>query len=143
MTNQIDKKYAHLKLRVVDAEYKYVLFDDQGEFLLAVRTISEEVTTLPYSIFFTQDERSAIIPSHLNVNSVKDKDVKEWACFHIVGEMPFGTVEGLIATISNTLKAAKVGICAVSSYKTDLFFVRQKNLETAKKSLEAEGWEFV
>jgi len=143
MTTTLDQKFAHLKLRVVGAEYKYVLFDDQAKFLQAVKTISEQVTDLPYSIFFTQDERSAIIPSELSVDSVKDKDVKEWSCFHIVGEMPFGTVEGLIAMISNTLRDASIGICAVSSYKTDLFFVKVKNLENAKKALAEKGWEFV
>lgn len=52
MTTTLDKKFAHLKLRVVNAEYKYVLFDEQAKFLQAVKTISEQVTSLPYSIFF-------------------------------------------------------------------------------------------
>ena len=143
MSGSIDKKYAHLKLRFIDAEYKYVLFDDQRMFLDAVRTISEETLDLPYSIFFTKDEKSAIVPTSLEVNSLKEKDVKDWVCFHIVGEMPFGTVEGLIATISGTLKSSQVGICAVSSYKTDLFFIKKKNVELAKSALQKEGWEFV
>jgi hypothetical protein len=143
MTPTLDRKFAHLKLRVVNAEYKYVLFDNREKFLQAMKTISEQITNLPYSIFFTQDECSAIIPSQLPIDSEQDKDVKEWACFHIVGEMPFGTVEGLIAIISNTLCEASIGICAVSSYKTDLFFVKVKNLEKAKKALIQKGWEFV
>lgn len=139
----LDSQYAHLKLRIVNTTYKYVLFDTQESFLNAINKISDARTNLPYALFFTQNERSAIIPSDLSVGSVKEKDVGPWACFYIVGEMPFGTVEGLIATISTTLKKQKIGICAVSSYKTDLFFVRSNNLDGASNALIKEGWQFI
>ena len=142
MTQLIEKKYSHLRLRLLNEEYKYVLFDNQSDFLEAIKSISQKVTDLPYSIFFTKDEMSAIVPLFVEINSVKEKDVKDWVCFHIVGEMPFGTVQGLISKISSTMNAAKAGICVVSSYKTDLFFIKRKYLKIAKKALESEGWIF-
>lgn len=33
MSGAINKKYAHLKLRFVNTEYKYVIFREQNEFL--------------------------------------------------------------------------------------------------------------
>ena len=139
----VDPKYAHLKLKVLNAVYKYVLFENSLSFQQAIKTIMESVNDSPYSIFFTPDEKSAIIPSTIEVGSIKAKDVSDWACISVIGEMPFGTVEGLLATVASVLKHEGIGNCVVSTYKTDLFFVRSKYLALAKQALKDAGWEFV
>ncbi|MEZ4816117.1 MAG: ACT domain-containing protein [Bdellovibrionota bacterium] len=139
----LEDKYSHLKLSVIHGDYKYVLFKDLNDYIQASRTIIEQIKDQPYSIFCTTKEYSAIIPGELELNSLVVSEVNNWSCFQIVGEMPFGTVSGLIATITSALKESKIGVCVVSTYKTDLFFIKTQNLSLAISTLKDTGWDFL
>ncbi len=136
-----DDRFKHLKLKVLPRDYKYVLFDNEEAFWLAAQGVKalpkEELSFL----FRCADESSMVVPGSFKVSCSKEEP--EWKAIRIVGEMPFGTVQGLIASISTSLQKANIGICAISTYLTDVFFIKTKNLEAAGVALKNEGWEFV
>ena len=128
--------YQHLKLTMLPGEFKFVLLKNREQL---VKLASEEAK--PIALFSSSKEISAIVPSHVQVDAAKSE--ADWSCVQIIGEMPFGTVPGLIATISSCLNSESLGLCVVSTFLTDWFFIRTKNLAKAKAILERDGWEFV
>lgn len=54
---------------------------------------------MPIAIFSSPDELSLIAPVNF-LFSEAEKIQAQWKCFKIEGDMPFGTVQGLIAKIS-------------------------------------------
>jgi hypothetical protein len=131
-------KYAHLKLKVLKENFKYVLFETLND---ATSALNKEAPNYPYALFVSAEEVSAILPSTIAVRTQKEEP--DWICMRIIGEMPFGTVQGLIAEISSALMAQGLGLCVVSTFKTDWFFVKAKNLDKAKDALVTIGWEFI
>src|SRR4051812_33391646 len=131
-------KFNQLKLKVLDQEFKYVLLDGIKD---ASTIFMSESTPSPFALFVNTDEISAIVPSTTIVKA--DKEESDWKCIRIIGEMPFGTVQGLIAKVSNSLISESIGICVVSTFKTDWFFIKQMNLEKAMIRLKKDGWEFL
>lgn len=136
-TNQFD----HLKLKLLQNEFKYVLFDNdsRSDLINALETIQSIPD--PSFIFLTPTEKSAIVSSQLSFPCLKEEP--GWHAFRIIGEMPFGSVEGLIAKISGTLAEHGLGVCIVSTYLTDYFFVRTLKLDDSVALLKKTGWEFV
>ena len=130
-------KYEHLKLRIIEDEYKYVLLDTQVE----LEALLKVVPRGPMALFRSVDEISAIVSEQTEVRALKTEG--GWICLRIVGEMPFGTVQGLIAEISTALAKNGLGICVVSTFLTDWFFVKSKNREIALEVLTEIGWAFV
>ena len=86
-------KYDHLKLKVFESEFKYVLLQSKAE----LKTFEEIEGNLPFAIFQGDGEVSAIVPAHVSCNATKTEP--DWICMRIIGEMPFGSVQGLIAPI--------------------------------------------
>lgn len=129
-------KYDHLKLKIVDSEFKYVLLKNKEDLTDLVVKSSD----LPIALFSGDGEVSAIVPSNIECDSVKAET--EWICLRIIGEMPFGTVQGLIAEISGILANHGMGICVVSTFLTDWFFVKAKNKDRAISDLKTAGWKF-
>lgn len=136
-----DERFKHLKLKVLPKDYKYVLFENEDNFWAAAKGLKSLPKDELSFLFRCADESSMIVPGDYTVFCSKEEP--EWKAIRIVGEMPFGTVQGLIASISTLLQKANIGICAISTYLTDVFFIKTKNLETASKALKNEGWEFV
>ena len=130
-------KYEHLKLKVLDGEYKYLLLDTQAD----LEAVLKFVPRGPMALFRSVDEISAIVPTGVEVNAKKIEP--GWVCLRIIGEMPFGTVQGLIAEISGILATKDLGVCIVSTFLTDWFFLREKNAATAIEALKQHGWKFV
>lgn len=130
-------KYSHLKLKVLESQFKYVLLENKEKFGNILKQSAEE----PIALFSGNGEVSAIVPEELTIDC-KDSE-SGWSCIHIVGDMPFGTVQGLVATIGNSLRKNEMGICVVSTYLTDWFFVRSDKLEKIIQTLTQDGWEFV
>ena len=132
--------YSHLKLKVIPREFKYVSFKN-GEALAAAMTQMKNLgKNDPVCLFFTPDDFSLIGPSDLKIQEF-EKEEPDWRAIRIIGEMPFGTVQGLIATLTGQLKECSLGACVVSTYKTDYFFVKTKNLTTAIEHFRTKGWE--
>ena len=57
--------------------------------------------------------------------------------------MPFGSVPGLIGFITHELRAAGVGVCVISTFKTDFFFFKESKFENALNALKKSGWAVV
>ena len=131
------KEYDHLKLKILDGTFKYVLLENKSQ----LAECTEKSGDGPLALFLSPDEVSAIVPSHVEVTSKKTED--DWSCMRIIGEMPFGTVQGLIATVSGAMKKKGLGLCVISTFETDWFFVKSKNLDSVKNCLSSEDWEFV
>ena len=129
-------KYEHLKLKVLPGEYKYLLLDNRAELSELLKIDS----SVPMAMFCSTDEVSAIVPS--SIESSAKKTEPGWICLRIIGEMPFGTVQGLIAEISGILAEKQMGICVVSTFLTDWFFVKAKNATSAIDALKLAGWNF-
>ena len=68
------------------------------------------------------------------------KEQNGWIGFKIIGEMPFGTVQGLISTISSCLMREEIGVCVVSTFQTDLFLVKKDRADKAIELLKNDGW---
>lgn len=130
--------FTHLKLKIVDSKFKYVLLKD---FKSLTRLANSIMPGRPSALFMASEEASAIVPSETEVEAIKTES--NWACVQVVGEMPFGTVQGLIASISATLNSESIGICVVSTFLTDWFFVKSNQMDKAVAALKNTGWEFV
>jgi hypothetical protein len=137
-----DEKFKHLKLSLMDGDYKYVLCGDDESFWSITDSLKSLRSQGLYFLFRCEKEVSMVVPGSLKLTG-SEKVEPNWKAIKIVGDLPFGTAQGLIASISNALQASDVGICAVSTYLTDIFFVKEKNISAAMASLKREGWEFV
>jgi hypothetical protein len=63
-----------------------------------------------------------------------------WRCFRVAGTLDFA-LTGVLSSIAAPLAAAGVSLFAVSTFDTD--YVLVKDLEAAKRALEAEGHELL
>jgi hypothetical protein len=134
----MDAKYAHLKIKILKEDYQYSLLKS-NEDLLQVNSFFKSIKE-PVAIFLSDEELSLMAPTHLSQNLNTEKAEPGWLCFRIVGPMPFGTVQGLISNISNVLFREQIGVCIVSTFKSDWFFIRSKYQEKAVVLLTNEGW---
>lgn len=136
MSNNIEM-YSHLKLKVLDEKFKYVLLDkghDIASLLPFVQLPS------PFMLMSAPDELSLICEENIDIENIK-KTEGGWRCIQIVGDMPFGSVPGMIATITPVLKKVGIGVCIISSYLKDFFFVYEHTLEDSLRVLKEAGWE--
>lgn len=137
----IKTKYGHLSLKVLPGLFKYVLFSSPDSFSEAAEIVKKATGTQPYFLFDTPDDKSMIVSNSIAIKA--DKEQTNWKALRVIGEMPFGTVQGLLATISDCLKRNQIGCCVVSTYLTDYFFILEKNLEETVTALKNDGWKFV
>lgn len=134
-----NSKYDHLRLKVLDIEYQYSLIRD----LSCFSEISSSILTFskyPIGIFISETEFSVVTPSDVDLSKFSIKSEANWTCFHIVGDMPFGSVQGLISQISSTLYEKQIGICVVSTFKSDWFLIRSKYKDLGINLLKESGW---
>lgn len=142
MNANAPSNYSHLELFIEKSEYKYVMLATVSDYIAAFAKIANSDKGFPYAFFCTPGEYSYIVPMSVDLG-VPENSVDGWSCFRIVGDMPFGSVKGLISRISTVLVSGDIGTCVVSSFKTDLFFVRTYNLNHAKDLLINDGWRFI
>ena len=136
----LSEKYSHLKLQRLDNEFKYVLFENSDQFVNAITALSFK--DVDFFSFSFKGEKSLICSTNeSNFSFLKELD--GWLGLKIVGEMPFGTVQGLISTISATLAKEEIGVCVVSTFKTDLFLVKKEKADRAIDLLAKDGWGIV
>jgi hypothetical protein len=101
-----------------------------------------------FTISKTLDELSIIIPTvcgesiFRNGNTAELKEENGWRCFKINSVLDFGLV-GILATIVNPLKDAKIPVFVVSTYDTDYVLTKDAFLESAKSAiLQATNYTF-
>ena len=86
-----------------------------------------------YSITKTTDEIS-VVALQSDVNEGYIACNKEWLIIRIEGALDFSLV-GIIADISAIFKKKNISIFTISTYDTDYFLVKQKDLDTAIQAL--------
>ncbi len=93
-----------------------------------------------YFIGKTHEELSIVVPQTVLVDS--DESDTDWRVLEVLGPLELSMV-GIMAQIGNVLAAAKVSIFIVSTFETDFFLVKQKDLEIAAKALESDGYKVI
>ena len=56
----------------------------------------------------------------------------------VVGELDFSLI-GILSSLSQVLAEAKIGLFALSTYRTDYLLVKETDLEAAVRALEQAG----
>ena len=85
----------------------------------------------------TDEEYSLVCPAAqvpANVTAREDG----WCALRIEGTLDFSLI-GILAEISAVLAAAKIGIFAVSTYRTDYIFIKGTDFSAACEALAAAG----
>ncbi|HEY5535005.1 MAG TPA: ACT domain-containing protein [Ignavibacteria bacterium] len=86
-----------------------------------------------YSITKTRDEISVVAAQ----NDLISSDIvcnKDWRIIKIKGPLDFSLV-GIIADISAIFKRKKISVFTLSTYDTDYFLIKQKDLEVGIHAL--------
>ena len=86
-----------------------------------------------YSITKTKDEISVVASQ----NDLPPSDItcnKDWRIIKIQGPLDFSLV-GIIAEITAIFKKKKISIFTISTYDTDYFIIKQKNLDIGIQAL--------
>jgi hypothetical protein len=86
-----------------------------------------------YSITKTKDEISVVAVQ----NDLISSDIvcnKDWRIIKIEGPLDFSLV-GILADISAIFKRKKISVFTISTYDTDYFLIKQKDLDTGVHAL--------
>jgi len=90
-----------------------------------------------YSITKTKDELS-VVTYQTDSLSEKINVSKDWRILEVAGSLDFSLI-GIIAEISNILKGEKISIFTISTYDTDYFLVKKRDLNNAINALRDRG----
>ena len=90
-----------------------------------------------YFIGKTQDELSLVVPNTIEIQS--DDCDKDWRALEVLGPLNISMV-GIMAQIGGVLAKAKISILILSTFETDFFLVKQKDLESASTALNKDGY---
>lgn len=101
---------------------------------------SQVLNSSLYFIGKTHEELSIVVPELINVES--DDSDTDWRVLEVLGPLQLSMV-GIMAQIGNVLAGAKVSIFIVSTFETDFFLVKQKDLDTASEALEKDGYKVI
>ena len=101
---------------------------------------SQVLNSSLYFIGKTHEELSIVIPESIHIES--DDSDTDWKVMEVLGPLELSMV-GIMAQIGNVLAAAKVSIFIVSTFETDFFLVKSKDLATAAQALELDGYKVI
>lgn len=93
-----------------------------------------------YFIGKTHEELSIVVPENVIIES--DESDLDWKVMEVLGPLQLSMV-GIMAQIGNVLASAKISIFIVSTFETDFFLVKQRDLENAAKALEQDGYKVI
>lgn len=93
-----------------------------------------------YFIGKTNEELSLVIPESVHIEA--DESDTDWRALEVLGPLQLSMV-GIMAQIGSVLAAAKVSIFVVSTFDTDFFLVKQKDLQNAAKALDKDGYKVI
>lgn len=109
--------------------------------LAASSEIPPQVTHAPvYFIGKTNEELSIVVPDTIPVDS--EESDGDWRALEVLGPLQLSMV-GIMARIGSVLAEAKVSIFVVSTFETDYFLVKEKDLNTAAEALENDGYKVI
>ena len=89
-----------------------------------------------WTVSRTTDELSVLCAADLVPDNVQTQ--KGWAALKLHGPFEF-TLTGILASVLNPLKAAEIGIFAVSTFDTDYVLIPQNQRTEAITALRAAG----
>lgn len=101
------------------------------------------IQVLNSSLYFigkTHEELSIVVPETVRVDS--EESDTDWRVLEVLGPLQLSMV-GIMAQIGNVLATAQVSIFIVSTFETDFFLVKQKDLKTATEALEQDGYKVI
>lgn len=90
-----------------------------------------------YFIGKTPEEVSLVVSDELEIES-EDSD-GDWRALEILGPLELSMI-GIMAGISSVLAAASISIFVVSTFETDFFLVKQKDLLRVSEVLTDDGY---
>lgn len=93
-----------------------------------------------YFIGKTEDELSLVVPDDIEVEA-EEYDA-EWRALEVLGPLELSMV-GIMAQIGQVLAEAKVSIFVISTFDTDFFLVKDRDLEVAAEALRNGGYKIV
>ena len=88
------------------------------------------------SVTRTPDELSVVCPAEGVPYDVQRES--GWRCLRVIGKLDFSLV-GVIAGITTVLADAGLSVLTLSTFNTDYFLVREKDLSRAAHALEEAG----
>lgn len=101
---------------------------------------SQVLNSSLYFIGKTHEELSIVVPETVRLDS--EESDTDWRVLEVLGPLQLSMV-GIMAQIGNVLANAKVSIFIVSTFETDFFLVKQKDLHTATEALEQDGYKVI
>jgi hypothetical protein len=124
----------HLKFRQLPGTYAICR-------LPADAPIPERTATASFaSITRSADELSIVCLTGQAPHNAKCE--APWTCFKLEGPFPFAQT-GVLTSFIDPLATKGVPIFAISTFDTDYVLVKQEFAETALKTLQAAGHEFI
>ena len=93
-----------------------------------------------YSITRTQEELTLVCREALVPPGTKYE--RGWRCFRVEGVLDFSEI-GIIFTLTQPLVKSGVSVFVISTYDTDYFLVKEKDLAKAVDALTAAGHQIV
>jgi uncharacterized protein len=124
-----------MKLIVLGKKYSVYKFKDESD--LPGWIYSSDF----YSITKTKEELS-VVASQIDHKSDSIACSKNWKVFKIIGPLDLASV-GIIADVSIILKEKNIPIFTISTYDTDYFLIKQKDLNAGIKALSDKGHEIL
>jgi hypothetical protein len=92
-----------------------------------------------YSITKTNDEISIVCEADIPIRSIKANP--GWSCLQILGPLDF-SLTGILAGISKVLADDDLSLLAISTFDTDYFLVKRRQLSKAISALKKAGYTF-
>ena len=93
-----------------------------------------------YSITRTEAELTIVCPeTRLAPGATRETG---WRCFKVLGPLDFSEI-GIIFSLTRPLAESGVSVFVISTFDTDYFMVKEKDLATTIDALTAEGHEII
>ena len=93
-----------------------------------------------YSITRTEEELTIVCAETLVVRGTKSET--GWRCFKVEGPLDFSEI-GIIFSLTRPLAENGVSVFVISTFETDYFMVKEKDLAKTLDALTAEGHEII
>lgn len=120
----------NLALTVLDKEYTIHRLDPDANIPATV------FGSQFYSISRTDEELSIVCEADIQIDSAKTS--ADWSCIKVIGPLDF-SLTGILAGISSTLADVKISLFTISTYDTDYFLVKSRELPNALYTLKNAG----
>lgn len=91
-----------------------------------------------YSVTRTEAELTVVCPETRLARGTTSET--GWRCFKVQGVLDFSEI-GIIFSLTRPLAESGVSVFVISTFDTDYFMVKEKDLATAIDALTAEGHE--